>query len=58
MPIYKLLFTEFAELEFADAYKYYEEQQKGLGKKFEMEYEEIIRHLVSNTYIFQRKFKH
>jgi plasmid stabilization system protein ParE len=58
LPIYKLFFTELAEGEYIEAFKYYEEQQEGLGEKFEFEIENIIKYLLTNPFIFQRKFKH
>ncbi len=58
MSIYKLFFTELAEGEYIEAYSYYEEQQKGLGEKFEFEMDSILNYIVANPFIFQRKFKH
>ncbi len=58
MSIYKLFFTELAEGEYIEAYSYYEEQQKGLGDKFELEMDSIIEYIIGNPFIFPRKFKH
>lgn len=58
MPHYKILFNELAESEFVIAFQYYEQQQIGLGVKFEIDTEFIIQHISENPYIFQRKFKH
>lgn len=57
MTTYKLEITILAEEEYSSAFHYYEEQQPGLGKKFEKETEYLIDRLVANPYHFQRKFK-
>ncbi len=58
MSVYKLEITILAEEEYWSAFHYYEEQQPGLGKKFEKETEDLMDHLQVNPYLFQRKFKH
>lgn len=58
MSTYKLEITLLAEEEYSLAFYYYEEQQLGLGNKFEKETESLMDQLKTNPYLFQRKFKH
>ena len=58
MAVYKLEITILAEEEYFSAFNYYENQQQGLGNKFEKETEYLMDQLKVNPYLFQRKFKH
>ena len=55
---YKIEITTIAEEEYISAYQYYEEKLLGLGAKFEKETDLIMNTLISNPYLFQRKYKH
>lgn len=55
---FKIEITVLAEQEYSSAFHYYEEQQSGLGDKFENETEYLINKLKANPYVFQRKYKH
>ena len=55
---FKLNITILAEEEYSSAFYYYEDQQSGLGMKFEKETDSLIAKLKVNPYLFQRKFKH
>jgi hypothetical protein len=55
---YKIEITILAEQEYASAFNYYEEQQLGLGGRFEKETDNIMEKLKANPYLFQRKYKH
>lgn len=57
MP-FKLEITVLAEEEYSSAFHYYEEQQPGLGDKFEKETDYLMDKLKINPYLFQRKYKH
>ncbi len=56
--IYKIEITILAEDEYSSAYNYYEDQQFGLGEKFEKETEYVLDKLKVNPFLFQRKYKH
>ena len=56
--IYKIEITILAEDEYSSAYNYYEDQQFGLGEKFEKEIEYVLDKLKVNPFLFQRKYKH
>lgn len=58
MSIYTLEITILAEEEYSAAFHYYQDQQHGLGNKFEKESEYLLDRLKMNPYLFQRKFKH
>lgn len=58
MPTYTLKITVLAEVEYSSAFQYYENQQSGLGNKFEIETEYLMNQLKVNPYLFQRKYKH
>ncbi len=45
---YSLVFNAHAEDEFIAAYKWYEEQQKGLGERFQLETEKQLQKIISN----------
>ncbi len=47
-----------AEEEYSAAFHFYEEQQLGLGIRFEKETEYLLDKLKVNPYLFQRKYKH
>jgi plasmid stabilization system protein ParE len=55
---FKLEITTLAEEEYSSAFHYYEEQQLGLGDKFEKETDYLMDKLKQNPYLFQRKYKH
>lgn len=55
---FKLEITTLAEEEYSSAFHYYQEQQQGLGDKFEVETEYLMDKLKQNPYLFQRKYKH
>lgn len=55
---FKIDITILAEEEYSTAFSYYEEQQLGLGSKFEKETDFLMAKLKVNPYLFQRKFKH
>ena len=56
--VYKLEITILAEKEYSSSFHYYEEQQPGLGDRFEKETDYLIEKLKVNPYLFQRKYKH
>ena len=58
MSVYKIEISTLAEEEYSSAYTYYEDQQHGLGEKFEKEAEHLIDKLKVNPFLFQRKYKH
>jgi plasmid stabilization system protein ParE len=58
LSAFKLEITLLAEEEYSSAFHYYEEQQSGLGDKFENETEYLLDKLKANPYLFQRKYKH
>ncbi len=58
IPVFKVIFNELAEREFVNSFQYYEEQQVGLGQKFESELAKILSKISKNPFLFQRKFKH
>jgi len=58
VSLYKLEITALAEEEYFSAFYYYEEQQVGLGIKFQKATETLMDKLKVNPYIFQRRFKH
>lgn len=55
---FKLEITVLAKEEYSSAFCYYEEQQPGLGDKFEKETDYLMNKLRVNPYLFQRKYKH
>lgn len=55
---FRIEISILAEEEYASGFHYYEEQQPGLGDKFEKEAEQIIDRIRVNPYLFQRKYKH
>ena len=58
MLIYKIEITNLAEEEYTSGFHYYEEQQVGLGNKFEKEADSLMNQLKTNPFLFQRKYKH
>ena len=58
MANFKIKYSELAEIEFIQAYNYYEEQTIGLGEKFITEIDTIITTIGKNPYLNQRKHKH
>ena len=56
--VYKLEITILAEKEYSYSFHYYEEQQPGLGDRFEKETDYLMEKLKVNPYLFQRKYKH
>ena len=52
---YKIEITILAEQEYASAFNYYEEQQLGLGGRFEKETDNIMEKLKVKPFLFQRK---
>ncbi len=58
MSIYKIVISQSAELEYASAYHYYEDQLVGLGDRFEKETDFLIDKLKQNPYLFERRFKY
>ncbi len=56
--LYKIEITILAEEEYYSTFCYYENQELGLGDKFEKETELLIKKLRKNPYLFQRKYKH
>ena len=57
MSSFKIEITTLANEEYVSAFHYYEEQQIGLGTKFEKETDYLIDKLKENPYLFERKFK-
>lgn len=55
---FKVEITILAEEEYSSTFCYYEEQQPGLGDKFEKETDYLMDKLKLNPYLFQRKYKH
>ena len=55
---YKIEISSLAEEEYSSAFQYYQEQQPGLGLKFEKETDYLIAKLKINPHLFQRKYKH
>jgi plasmid stabilization system protein ParE len=55
--MYKLVVTERAEVEYEDAYWFYEERQAGLGLTFEHAVDRSLKIISSNPLLFQRKHK-
>jgi plasmid stabilization system protein ParE len=55
---FKLEITNLAEEEYSSTFHYYEEQQPGLGVKFEKEADYLMDKLKQNPYLFQRRYKH
>ncbi len=45
---YSLIFNSEAEKEFSSAYQWYEEQQTGLGERFQLETEKQIQKIIAN----------
>ncbi len=58
MSIYKIEITLLAEEEYSSAYYYYEDQQAGLGNRFEKEADHLIDKLKENPFLFERRYKH
>jgi len=58
LSLFKIEITQLAEEEYSLAYHYYENQQIGLGNRFENETEYLINKLKENPYLFERRFKH
>ena len=58
MSTFKLEITSLAEEEYSFAFHYYEDQQQGLGEKFEKETESLMEYLKANPFLFQRRYKH
>jgi plasmid stabilization system protein ParE len=58
LSVYKIEISTLAEEEYSSAYTYYEDQQHGLGEKFEKEAEHLIDKLKVNPFLFQRKYKY
>ena len=55
---FKVLITKHAEVDYITAFKYYDEKNSQIGLKFELETQDLINTLMSNPYLFQRKYKH
>ena len=51
-------FLEIAEIELNDAYRYYEEIHKGLGKRFILEVETTINRVKQNPIAWQKASKY
>jgi plasmid stabilization system protein ParE len=58
MVKFKIEITENAESEYISGFQYYEQQVIGLGVKFELEADVLLKQISENPYLFQRKFKH
>lgn len=55
--MYRIIITEKAEAEYADAYWYYKEKQSGLGTSYENETNLLLKTIKANPLLFQRKYK-
>lgn len=54
---YTLIFHQLARLELQDAYKWYEQQQGGLGLEFMDAIDEVVQRILSNPLSFPKVFK-
>lgn len=50
--MYTLAINELANLEYSNAYDWYETQSDGLGDRFECEVEQIIEAILKNPFLF------
>jgi hypothetical protein len=55
---YSLKISTSAETEYISSFKFYEDQQSGLGERFEKEAESLMNQIRLNPFLFQRKHKH
>ena len=58
MSVFKIEITLLAEEEYSTAYHSYNEQQSGLGNRFEKETDYLMDKLKENPFLFERKYKH
>lgn len=56
MSLYKIEFLKPAEIEFGEAFDWYEEQQTGLGKRFFGEISHYLKSIAENPYKFSAKY--
>ncbi|WP_224996111.1 type II toxin-antitoxin system RelE/ParE family toxin [Cesiribacter sp. SM1] len=57
MADFQIAFTSAAEQELADAVKWYEQQQPGLGKRFLHRIDRALIRLAKNPYLYQERRK-
>lgn len=58
MTAFSISLTQKSEQEFIDAVVYYENQQRGLGERFQNSINKLLNTICKNLFAYQRKFKH